>query len=312
MVGPRPPVAYVAITDRDWLEHLRHMPNLDEVNFWQPSPHGFGALRVGEPFLFKLHARHGGRIAGVAFFLRYTVLPTSMAWEAFGEKNGADTIYEMKARIRRYRQPSSLPLDEPIGCIMLTEPIFFREADWFDPPDWKQNIQTGASYRLDTAAGRLLWSHAEQAMAGANPEPVFAVSEAQRKYGSPVLMHPRLGQGSFQAAVFDAYGRRCSITGEKVVPTLEAAHIRPYGRGGEHRIDNGLLLRRDIHALFDRGYITVKPDLEIVVSHRLKSEFDNGQEYSVFHGTQLRPPNRPEHVPSATFLEWHNETCFVA
>src|SRR6266702_1353407 len=51
----RPPTAYVGITDRDWFGQLRHA-DVDEVNFWQPSPHAFRALSPGEPFLFKIQA----------------------------------------------------------------------------------------------------------------------------------------------------------------------------------------------------------------------------------------------------------------
>ena len=49
------------------------------------------------------------------------------------------------------------------------------------------------------------------------------------------------------------------------MPALEAAHIRPYGDGGEHEARNGLLLRRDIHSLFDAGYVTVTHGLDFEV-----------------------------------------------
>jgi|HubBroStandDraft_6_1064221.scaffolds.fasta_scaffold1813619_1 hypothetical protein len=51
------------------------------------------------------------------------------------------------------------------------------------------------------------------------------------------------------------YRRRCVVTHERTLPALEAAHIRPYGEGGEHEPSNGLLLRRDLHSLFDAGYV---------------------------------------------------------
>lgn len=109
----------------------------------------------------------------------------------------------------------------------------------------------------------------------------------------------------------DAYSRRCAITGEKVVPTLEAAHIVPCRDGGEHRVDNGLLLRRDVHALFDRGYITVTPDFEIRVSQRLKDEFDNGRDYLRLDGSRLRIIPKSSHDrPNFEFLHWHNENRF--
>lgn len=313
-MASRAPVAYVAITDRDWLDHLRSIAELEEVNFWQPSAHGFAILQPGEPFLFKLHARFGGRIAGMAFFLRYTSLPVSTAWETFGEKNGVGSYYEMRQRIERYRRSAPHEFtDYSIGCIMLSKPVFFPDDYMFQPPEWQANIQTGRGYRLETGPGRLLWSLVERALAGAGAAgAVLGVAEERPRYGTPIFTRPRLGQASFQAAVLDAYGRRCAVTGEKVLPALEAAHIQPYGLGGDHRIDNGLLLRRDVHALFDRGYVTVTTEFEVVVSKRLKSEFDNGKEYLALHGHRLRLPRLSADAPARQFLEWHNNNRFVA
>src|SRR5437016_2206724 len=116
------------MTDRDWLDHLRVIPDLDEVNFWQPSSHGFAALRPGEPFIFKLHSRHGGQLAGLGFFLRYTRLPVSMAWEAFGIKNGASSLSQMRHLIQRYRRaPTTSYQDYEIGCIMLSRPVILAD-----------------------------------------------------------------------------------------------------------------------------------------------------------------------------------------
>ena len=88
-------------------------------------------------------------------------------------------------------------------------------------------------------------------------------------FGDLRLAPYRLGQRSFQAVVLNAYHNRCAITGTKIRPVLEAAHIRPVTAGGEHRLDNGLLLRSDVHTLFDRGYLGVDPAYRLRVSPRL-------------------------------------------
>jgi predicted restriction endonuclease len=69
----------------------------------------------------------------------------------------------------------------------------------------------------------------------------------------------RIGQNAFKALVQEAYGRRCAVTGDKIVPVVQAAHIRPVGGEGLNRVDNGLLLRSDVHTLFDAGYAGVHP-----------------------------------------------------
>ncbi|MGI0148604.1 MAG: HNH endonuclease [Thermoplasmata archaeon] len=109
----------------------------------------------------------------------------------------------------------------------------------------------------------------------------------------------------------DAYGRRCSITGERTLPVLEAAHIQPYSEGGEHRVDNGMLLRSDLHTLFGRGYVTVTPDLKLEVSRRLKEDWENGRDYYAMRGRELRPPDHPEIMPSRDFLRWHNSQRYL-
>ena len=85
------------------------------------------------------------------------------------------------------------------------------------------------------------------------------------RHGKPQLILPRRGQGEFRLLVTDIYRRRCAVTQERTLPALEAAHIRPFGDGGEHKPQNGLLLRRDIHRLFDTGYVTITPDLNFEV-----------------------------------------------
>jgi putative restriction endonuclease len=94
--------AYVGITDRDWFDRLRSVPQLDEVNFWQPSGNRqFKALNPGELFLFKLHSPYD-YIVGGGLYAHSSLLPISIAWESFGISNGANNLLEMRARIEKY------------------------------------------------------------------------------------------------------------------------------------------------------------------------------------------------------------------
>ncbi|HEV2218170.1 MAG TPA: HNH endonuclease [Candidatus Dormibacteraeota bacterium] len=240
-------------------------------------------------------------------------LPMSIAWETFGLKNGTSSLLDMRNRVEKYRKVSSPTEDYEIGCILLEQPTFFEESDWLDAPDWRAPIQSGRGYRLDEEPGQSLWAKVQLLIAARAAGSVISVAESTGpRYGPPVFTFPRLGQASFQAAIIDAYARRCAITGERVLPVLEAGHIRPYSEGGEHRIDNGLLLRRDLHTLFDRGYLTVTPEMEVVVSRRLEDEFHNGKEYLQMTGYRLLAPVRVSDRPNPRFLEWHNQNRFVA
>src|SRR5688572_21048490 len=102
-----------------------------------------------------------------------------------------------------------------------------------------------------------LTSTPRRASAGAEPLPMPIIAGG---FGTLGLRRPRIGQGTFRAMITDLYGRRCTVTKEKALPALEAAHIRPFSEQMGHDLTNGLLLRSDVHRLFDKGYLTVTPE----------------------------------------------------
>lgn len=215
----------------------------------------------------------------------------------------------MRARIARYRRadPNDRS-DFEIGCRILTQPFFFEERDWIPvPASWSPNIVSFKTYTTGEAEGLGLWEAVNDRL---NHPKFPGVAEAQVRLGEPYLIRPRLGQGAFRVLVTDTYNRRCAITQERTLPALEAAHIRPYGDGGEHEARNGLLLRRDIHSLFDAGYVTVTPDLRFEVSRRIKEEFDNGRHYYELHGKPIFAPADALRRPDPQALRWHNERAY--
>ena len=140
--------------------------------------------------------------------------------------------------------------------------------------------------------------------------PVSSCCRADRK-AYPILVTPRLGQGAFRLWVTDSYERRCAVTGEKTLPILDAAHIKAFSAGGGHEPRNGLLLRTDVHRLFDLGYVTVSEDQRFEVSKRLKADFDNGKHYYDLHGAPVRAPRAGSDAPSAEALAWHREHRYL-
>jgi putative restriction endonuclease len=297
---------FVGVMDRDWYELLRQMPHLEEVNFWAPGGTPFKALSPGELFLFKLHAPHHF-IVGGGIFTHHTLLPCPLAWEAFGQANGAMTLPAMRARIAKYRRVDPATREDfLIGCRVLTQPFFLEEPDWIPvPASWAPQIVQGKTYTVDGAEGAALWDAAAIRLPSQT-----AVADAER-FGRPVLVQPRLGQGAFRLLVTDTYHRRCAVTEERTLPALDAAHVRPYADGGVHDIRNGLLLRRDIHSLFDRGYVTVTPAMRFGVSGRIRQEFENGRHYYALHGGRGHVPDDFARRPDPQALTWHNENRYL-
>jgi putative restriction endonuclease len=304
---------FVAPTDQRWYQYLRARPHLDEVNFWRPGSTGFGALRRGEPFFFKLKAPHNA-IGGFGQFSGFARLPLWMAWDVFGEANGVVDVHELRARLTRLgRGTAPISLDREIGCISIAFPTFFAPDEWVRAPEhWKPNIVTGRIYDLSAGPGRALWEACvERAAAAPAPKDPWTTEAAEQlRFGSPQTITPRLGQGSFRLAVLDAYGRECAVTTEHSLPVLEAAHIRPYGLGGAHEVRNGLPLRRDVHRLFDLGFVTVRPDHTFVVSGQLRDDWANGREYYALAGRKISVPPDPADHPARELLEWHGDVVF--
>lgn len=309
---------YVGVTDNDWFDVLR-ASEPPEVNFWRPSGQAFRALQPGEPFLFKLKAPRN-RIAGGGFFVRYTRLPLTLMWDVFGLKNGAPDFQSLAAKIRGLR--SGNEFNPHVGCIVLTSPFFFAESDWIPVPDsFARNIVSGKTYDA-TGDGARLWAAVRDRLrqqtadpADGDRPPVQAprrVAEDLARYGASYVARNRLGQSGFRAVVTDAYQRRCAFTGEKTLPALQASHIKPYAASGPHRVDNGLLLRADVHQLFDAGYVTLTTDHRIEVSGRIAEEFENGRDYYAMHGQRLQVlPDAAADRPSDAFITHHNEAIYV-
>ncbi|MEG3192488.1 HNH endonuclease [Lysobacter sp. D1-1-M9] len=304
---------WLGVTDNGWYDFLAGR-GLDEVNFWQPSASPpFTKAPTGMPFLFKLK-RPNNHIAGGGFFVTYSTLPIALAWEVFGEKNGAATLEDL----RRLLGPlTGNRRDGEIGCTVLANPFFLDKASWIkDPAGWASNIVRGKMYESGSRDGEGIWhaiasrfrpdQYSEQV-------PAAAVAEAQAKYGLPVLVKPRLGQSSFRVLVTDAYKRRCAITGENTLLALEAAHIVPYANEGSHDVRNGLLLRADFHRLFDVGLVGVTPDLRIRISPRIREAYFNGKAYYRMNDQQLSVvPDLAYLRPDPDRLNWHLQNRFQA
>ncbi|WP_029420698.1 HNH endonuclease [Alicyclobacillus macrosporangiidus] len=301
---------FVGLTDNNWYNYLCRLQP-DEVNFWQPTGRRtFRAIERNGLFLFKLHSPLD-YIVGGGFFVRHSFLPVSLAWEAFGQKNGTPDFEDFIHAIHKYRKTDRFRDPDPvIGCIILASPFFFPQHQWIPAPeDWKPNIVQGKTYDTEQLLGRRLYESVIERL----PRSEYVHEQSESRYGSEYLARPRIGQGSFRVLVTEAYQRRCAITGEKTLPVLDAAHIKPYAQDGPHLVSNGLLLRKDLHVLFDRGYLTIDEHYRIEVSRRLKDDYGNGRDYYALHGKPLAMlPERPEERPGRDYLRWHNEHVFLA
>jgi putative restriction endonuclease len=309
-------------TDDQWYSHFRPEDQLtvvDEVNFWRPrSQTQFRALEAGEPLFFRLKAPRRA-IGGFGFFASHARTTIRMAWEIFGAKNGDPTIERFVQRIYGYRDPAAarLPeaLDGQLSCLVLRDAVFLPSQQWLpwdEREGWADSLQSYKTYDLAAGPGEVL----ADLLQNVHPEPVpdlsggFTLQAADSRTFAAQSAAVRFGQGAFRLRLLDAYGGRCAVTGEHALPVLEAAHIQPYLGPASNHVQNGLVLRADLHRLYDDGYVTVGPDLRLEVSRRLRDEFDNGEEYFRMEGRTLQVPRIASMQPSREALLWHAEKVF--
>lgn len=304
---------FVAPTDMNWFRFHSERGQTAEVNFWSPSGTNFRALNPGEPFFFKLKAP-ANAIGGFGIFSRAERLPVWLAWESLEEANGSAAEAALLRLLNKHRATVPATSSTQIVCRILVDPVFFPEEAWVPAPgDWSEPIVAGKRYELEFGEGAMLWKRClDVASALATAPPWLESAQERARFGRPALIRPRLGQGGFRLAVFDAYDRQCSVTGEHSLPVLEAAHIKPYSAGGEHLVSNGLSLRRDLHRLFDLGYVTIRPDYVFEVGQRLRTEYDNGKIYYELHGHSVHIPKADDLRPAEEFLVYHNEHIYRA
>lgn len=257
-------------------------------------------------------------MVGGGFFEGFVRLRTSEAWDFFGEGNGVPGLQALREATGRYRRDRGADRDDPtIGCIILSDIRWFGAAALPAPPTFAKSVVQGRGYDpgedpvVDMALSRLLSAGEAQMQMLVSGSPAAVLGPT---HGEPTLVIPRLHQGAFRALVLDAYDSHCAVTGHRIRPTLQAAHIRPVSAGGEHRVDNGLLLRSDIHTLFDLGYVSVDLRHHLRVSPRLRDDFGNGDDLYALasSGEKILLPQREADRPAREFLEWHLDEVFIA
>lgn len=314
--------AAVAVTDEAWFRYFRpsdERHTWDEVNFWRPlTAQRFGAVDVGGPVFFRLKAPVRA-IGGFGFFAHEARMSVAMAWEVFADRNGEPTFEQFIQRLSRYRERFGASADrvesQQLSCVVLRDAVFLPERDWLPwthLEDWSDNIVSVKGYDLARGVGTVLGELL--ATVGTAPPPDL-VGE-YRPDDEDIRVHReqarlvREGQGTFRVRLLGAYSGRCAVTGERALPVLDAAHIQPYRGPQSNHVQNGLVLRTDLHRLYDDGYLTVTPDYRLAVSRRLRDEFENGNTYYAMDGLALRVPHDPQLQPSRRALEWHASRVF--
>lgn len=174
------------------------------------------------------------------------------------------------------------------------------DLDWF-AAFFKRMGSGGTSFQeLKSADIDLLRKLFEKVAASPTVDPEALASEAQQqgwpedslRYGA---IKARRGQADFRARLLAAYGRKCCISGCRVEALLEAAHIRPHAEAPNYDTRNGLLLRADLHTLYDLHFLGVDEFGNVLLSPEIT---DLHYRELIAKARRISPPDRSEDRPS--------------
>lgn len=164
-----------------------------------------------------------------------------------------------------------------------------------------QRVQRVQRANPATAAVLDEWLEHHDSVPRGPDDPAGAGSEAEASAWTLRQVRQRQGQSRFRGQLLKHYSRRCAVTGESCLDVLEAAHITSFAVSENHAASNGLLLRSDLHTLFDLHLVGVDARGALVVSNQITSST-----YRALHGTRLAVPRakaaRPDPGPLADHL----------
>jgi len=278
----------IAQTDKNWINYLNDWQLTSNVNFWSPKYEGLRSIKAGERIYFKIKGERF--IAGYGEFVRREPLTVQEAWDIFWERNGCEDIDAFITLLnnngsRRYYTNSI------IGSTVLTNCIFFDQYINMDANEIRWNPKTQKSFRYGRYDEEPPVSHKNRRVHDFN----LVDGHRTKKTSSTNI---REGQSEFRSKICKAYDNTCCISGVNVDELLEAAHIQEYINRNSHHVQNGLLLRVDLHRLYDSGLIYIDKNYTIQVS-----SFLNDTLYEEFKGRQITLPRNKNHWPSKEALK---------
>jgi len=125
------------------------------------------------------------------------------------------------------------------------------------------------------------------------------ITDARKKVIASLVQ--RQGQPRFRRTLLEIYDGRCAISGCDVPQALEAAHIIPYRGEDTNHPSNGVLLRADLHSLFDLGYISIDPgSYRVTIAPELI-----GTVYESLNNHKINLPSQDHQKPSNEALQEH-------
>jgi putative restriction endonuclease len=267
-----------------------------EINFWTPTPWNVSRLASGDKLYFMLKSPIR-KIGGYGQFVEYKNMSVNDAWNKYGFKNGCTSKQELIERLDKYKASNSSDersvTDSEIGCIVLTNAVYYDDDKFLDLDNYEIDFS-----RFIVKIKYYNENDPLEIATQSTLKEFELLPTSIEKLKKSRLVTERKGQGNFRAIITTAYSNKCCITSETTPELLEAAHIQPYFDENSNHVKNGLLLRVDLHKLYDNGLLYIDESFKIHISPEVKSEF-----YRKLNGTTIRLPENNNLHPSKEALK---------
>lgn len=292
----------LAITDLRWQAQMLADGPQSLVNFWTPTP---WRVRLAEGFRFGFMLKAPvRRIGGFGTFVRYEEATVQDAWARYGPANGVASAAELESRVTgfaRRRSARDVVPNPIIGCVVLEACVFLPDEHQVSPAELGLTFPREV-VKFKTFEGELTLPFERDLPDSAHP---FRLVTGEGVEKELIWKKRRLAQPLFRSQVLAAYEGRCAVTGTGCADVLDAAHIQPFINLTSNHVQNGLALRKDVHALFDAGLLAVDEGHRVVLSERLP----HGG-YAKLAGRNVRLPSDSRLHPSPIALAFHRERVF--
>jgi putative restriction endonuclease len=286
----------ISPTDIEWFKFLRTEGLNSEINFWTPTPWNVSRLASGDKLYFMLKSPIR-KIGGYGQFVEYKNMSVNDAWNKYGFKNGCTSKQELIERLDKYKASNSSDersvTDSEIGCIVLTNAVYYDDDKFLDLDNYEIDFS-----RFIVKIKYYNENDPLEIATQSTLKEFELLPTSIEKLKKSRLVTERKGQGNFRAIITTAYSNKCCITSETTPELLEAAHIQPYFDENSNHVKNGLLLRVDLHKLYDNGLLYIDESFKIHISPEVKSEF-----YRKLNGTTIRLPENNNLHPSKEALK---------
>lgn len=221
-----------------------------------------------------------------------------------------------KTVTKQYRPKSLKKLKEAVEYASLDPELFELLQDQNHRKELTDTLVAAWFSANQTELGDIISIHRSFEKESGEQESSITIEEKQQKQPKSYLKKSFIRDAFFRKAVVHTYNYKCALCRMKVTMSIkqnivDGAHIKPFAKFYDNRIDNGISFCKNHHWAFDKGLFTITDDYEILVSRNFEEESPNSKPIRDFNSNKIWLPREKESFPRIEALQWHHQNVFM-